>query len=34
MAPPLASHDVYEAISTHRDGGWGQDDIVPQDVCG
>ena len=26
--------DVYEAISTHRDGGQGQDDITPQGVCG
>jgi len=25
--------DVYEAISTHRDGGWGQDDVTPQGVC-
>jgi len=22
--------DVYEAISTHRDGGWGQDDVTLQ----
>jgi len=26
--------DVYEPISTHRDGGWGQDDVTPQGVCG
>jgi len=26
--------DIYEAISRHRDGGRGQDDITPQGVCG
>ena len=26
--------DVYEAISTHIDGGRGQDDVTPQGVCG
>jgi len=26
--------DVYEAISTHRDGGRGQDDVTLQGVCG
>ena len=26
--------DVYEVISTHRDGGQGQDDVIPQGVCG
>ena len=26
--------DVYEAISTHIDGGWGQDDVTPQGVVG
>ena len=26
--------DVYEALSTHRDGGRGQDNVTPQGVCG
>jgi len=26
--------DVYEAISTHRDGGRGQDGVTPLGVCG
>jgi len=26
--------DVYETISTHIDGGRGQDDLTPQGVCG
>ena len=26
--------DCYKAISTHRDGGRGQDDVTPQGVCG
>ena len=26
--------DVYEAISTHIDGGRSQDDVTPQGVCG
>ena len=25
--------DIYEAISTHRDGGRGQDDVTPQGLC-
>ena len=26
--------NVYEAISTHIDGGRAQDDVTPQGVCG
>ena len=25
--------DIHKAISTHRGGGWGQDDIAPREVC-
>jgi len=26
--------DVHKAISTHRGGRWGQDDVTQQGVCG
>jgi len=26
--------DIHEAISTHRVGGWGQDDVTLQGVIG
>jgi len=26
--------DIYEAISTHIDSGWGQGHVTPRGVCG